>query len=236
VLNGLADARSLEALKLVEPLIADSALKAAAEAACVQIAGNCRDVAPSEARAALKRIIATTDNAGLRGTAQGIINEMDRYRGYITSWLGSGPYTKGDPFGTEYPPEKEDAEGVTWKLLTKGIGPQVINLEQAIATGDNRAAYMKTRVWSPADQEVRLEMGSDDGIKVWINGELVHSNGATRPCSPGQDTAKARLKKGWNDVLVKVAQGGGQWAFCLRICKPDGAAIEEDLRVSVDGS
>ena len=29
----------------------------------------------------------------------------------------------------------------TWKLLTKGVGPQIINLDAAIENGDNRAAY-----------------------------------------------------------------------------------------------
>ncbi|HUU93869.1 MAG TPA: hypothetical protein VM238_21965, partial [Phycisphaerae bacterium] len=116
----------------------------------------------------------------------------------------------------------------------KGVGPQTIDLLQAIGGGDNRAAYVLTNVWSPAAQAVRLEMGSDDGIKVWINGKVVHSNNATRPCRPGEDKANADLKQGWNKVLVKITQGGADWAFCIRIVKPDGSAID-GMKVSIEG-
>ena len=233
VLAGLAGARSAEAMKLVEGLLADASLKAEAEVALVQIAGNARGSAPTESRAALQKIIASTTNAALKQQAQGIINEMDKYRGYLTSWLGSGPYTQGSVFNTAYAPEK-DPKSAKWKVLSKGVGPQTIDLIQAIGGGNNRAAYVMTNVWSPAAQAVRLEMGSDDGIKVWINGKVVHSNNASRPCKPGEDKAKANLKRGWNKVLVKITQGGADWAFCIRIVTPDGGAID-GMKVSTEG-
>lgn len=234
VLAGLAGARSAEALKLVESLVADDALKAEAELAVVQVAGNARDAAPDEARAALKKIVASTKSDDLRQKAQAALAEMDKFVGYVTSWLGSGPYTGGDLFGTAYPPEAKDAKDVKWHLLAKGIGPQEIDLEQAIASGGDRAGYLKTSLWSPVDQEVRLDIGSDDGVKVWINDKLVHSNSATRPCTPGQDKVKVGLKKGWNAVLVKVTQGGGEWELSFRVARPDGTALE-GMKVSVEG-
>jgi len=233
VLSGLADARSIDALALVQEQLASPDLRAEAELACVQVASNARDAGPEEARAALKAIIASTKNDGLKKRAQGVIAEMDKNRGFIRSWLGCGPYTQGNPFDTAFAPEKPDAKGVAWKPLTQGVGPQVIDLEQAIGRGDNRTAYAKTYVFSPKAQDVRIEAGSDDGIKIWIGGKVVHANNATRPCRVGEDKAKAKLAQGWNPVLVKIAQGGGQWAFCLRITRPDGAALE-GLRVSTE--
>jgi len=233
VLGGLAGARSPEALRLVEPLLAEAELKAEAESAYVQIAGNARDAAPDEARAALRKIVAATSNTALRDRAKAILNEMDKYRGYVTSWLVSGPYTKGPPFDTAFAPEKPGRPGAKWAPLSKGVGPQTINL-QATFGGDNRAVYAKTSVYSPADRAVRLEMGSDDGIKVWVNGKQVHAKNANRPIRPAEDKADARLKKGWNVLLVKISQNGGDFGFCFRICQPDGAAIE-GLRVSVEG-
>ncbi len=232
VLGGLSSARSIEALELVEPLLAEAAVRAEAELAVVQIAGNCRDTAPTEARATLKKLIASSKNAGLRKRAQGTINEMDKNIGFVRTWLGAGPYTEGDRWKTAYPPEKGD-EGVEWKLLTKGVGAQVIDLDQAVANGDNRAAYMKTFVFSPEDQDVRLEIGSDDAVKMWVGDKLAHVNNANRPCKPGQDKAKAHLAKGWNRLLMKIVDNSGQWAFCLRIVKPDGSVLE-GLRVSVE--
>ncbi len=233
VLSGMAVARSADALKLVEAAMADSDVKAEAEVALVQIAGNARNAAPDQARAALNKVIATTKNAGLRDRARGIINEMDKYRGYVTSWLISGPYTEGSAFDTVFAPEKKDAKNVKWQALTKGVGPQIINLETALG-GANRAAYMKTSIWSPDDQDVRLELGSDDGIKVWINGKVVHAHNVARPIKIAQDKVDARLKKGWNRVLVKIAQIGGRWSFCFRVCKRDGGALD-GLKASTEG-
>ncbi|MHC4248345.1 MAG: HEAT repeat domain-containing protein [Planctomycetota bacterium] len=234
VLAGLAGARSEGAIRLVEGLLSDPAVKAEAELALVQIASNCRDSAPDVARSTLKRIVDSTGNGNLRGKAQGILREMDKFRGYITSWVGSGPYTQGNPFSTVHPPEKPDAVGVKWSPLTKGVAPQKIDLLQAVGRGDNRSAYMKTHIWAPEAIDALLEMGSDDGIKVWIGDKVVHSNNATRGLAVGQDKAKARLSRGWNKVLVKIAQGGGDWAFCLRIVNSDGGFIE-GMKVSVDG-
>jgi len=232
VLSGMAVARSADALKLVEAAMADNDVKAEAEVALVQIAGNARDAAPEQARAALNKVIATTKNAGLRDKAKGIINEMDKYRGYVTSWLISGPYTGGSAFDTAYPPEKKDAKNVKWQALTKGVGPQILDLAAALG-GNNRAAYMKTSVWSPADQDVRLELGSDDGIKVWIDDKLVHAHKINRGIAIAQDKVDTRLKKGWNRVLVKVANSGGGWSFCFRICKRDGGALD-GLKASIE--
>jgi hypothetical protein len=115
---------------------------------------------------------------------------MDKYAGYVSSWLGSGPYTEGDGFDTAYAPEKDGGKDAKWQVMTKGVGPQAIDLEQAIGTGDNRVAYARTSLWSAADQDVQLQMGSDDGIKVWVNGQVVHANNVTRPCRPGEDKAR----------------------------------------------
>ncbi len=232
VLSGLAGARSVDALKLVEPLLAKAELKVEAETAYVQIAGNLRDVAPAEARKALNKVITATGSGAVRRRARAILNEMDKYRGYVTSWLISEPYTKGPLFDTAYPPEAPGAPGVKWKPLRDGVGPQVINLARAVG-GGNRAVYMTTHVFSPAARDVRLEIGSDDGVKVWLNGKRVHANNANRPIKIGEDRVDAKLAKGWNRLLVKVTQGGGDWALSVRVTARDGAAID-GLRVSTD--
>jgi hypothetical protein len=70
-------------------------------------------------------------------------------------------------------------------------------------------------------------MGSDDGLKVWLNGRVVHANNAVRPCSPGQDKVKVKLKAGANDLLLKVTQGGGEWSACCRVRSPDGQPLPD---------
>lgn len=103
--------------------------------------------------------------------------------------------------------------------------PWAIDLKAAFG-GDNRAAYMRTTLVSDEAQPVRLELGSDDGVKVWVNGTVVHANNATRGLSPGQDKADVVLAKGKNTILLKVTQGGGDWAACVKVCGRDGKALD----------
>ena len=109
--------------------------------------------------------------------------------------------------------------------------PYLVELNKVL-DGDNRVAYLRTNVWSPAACDALLEIGSDDGNKVWLNDELVNAVNAVRPVAPAQDTAKIQLKEGWNTLLVKVTQGGGEWSLCLRIRAADGNPLN-GLRTSI---
>ncbi len=112
-------------------------------------------------------------------------------------------------------------------LGTSAGRPWLIELDKDPAlAGENRVAYLRTRVWSPQEQKAQIELGSDDGVKVWLDGRLVHANNATRPAEPGQDKAEVTLKEGWNLLLVKLTQGGGEWALCARLRQADGSGLE----------
>ncbi len=230
VLGGLGSASSAEALTLVERYIKDERLQTEAASAAVQIAGRLRQNDATRARTAMKNMVATVNDARVRRQAQDIINEMEQYEGYILAWVASGPYTEkgkqgSDIFKTVFDPEKPGAN-VKWKQLTQGVGSWDVNLESTFGGKDHVAAYVRTRIWSPTDQDARLELGSDDSIKVWMNGNVIHENNTNRGMSPRQDLVNARLRKGWNDLLLKVIDNSGGWAFCCRVRKPDGSALD----------
>jgi HEAT repeat protein len=231
VLGGLGTADSTEALGIVEKYVADEALQAEAALAAIQVADRIRARDAARARKTLDTVIAAVKDQRIRQQAQEIINDMEKFDGYITAWMGTEPYTIKGKSGTDlydvaFPPEKPDAKDVKWTRLTKGVGAWDINLDSAIRSGDHCAAYVRTRVWSPADQPVRLELGSDDCIRVWLNGQHIHGAKTNRGLAARQDIVKASLKKGWNDLLLKVIDHEGGWAFCCRVRKPDGSAIE----------
>jgi hypothetical protein len=69
-------------------------------------------------------------------------------------------------------------------------------------------------------------VGSDDGIKVWLNGSVVHANDTTRGLSCGSDKVTISLKKGWNPLMLKITQGSGGFGFCCAITAPDGSSIK----------
>ena len=230
VLGGLGGASSAQALALVERYLKDERLQAEAALAVVQIAGRLRQNDPTRAKAALKNVVSVVKGSRVRQQAQDVINEMEQYEGYILVWLASGPYSEkgkqgSDIFKTAFGPEKSGTD-VKWKRLTQGIGSWDINLESTFGSRDHCGAYMRTRIWSPAEQDIQLELGSDDSIKVWLNGKVIHVNNTNRGMSPRQDLVNTKLRKGWNDLLLKVTDNEGGWSFCCRVRRPDGSVLD----------
>jgi hypothetical protein len=43
---------------------------------------------------------------------------------------------------------------------------------------------------------------------------------------PGQDKTNVTLNQGWNELLVKVTQGGGGWVACARLRKAAGGKLD----------
>ena len=77
--------------------------------------------------------------------------------------------------------------------------------------------YAFTSVKSPLEQEVTLQLGSGDGIAVWLNGKLAHLNNVGRGREIDQDAVpKLTLQKGWNSLLIKVENQNGDWGFLAR--------------------
>lgn len=73
--------------------------------------------------------------------------------------------------------------------------------------------YLYTTVESPHAQTIEYTMGSDDGLRVWLNGELLHSIDVPRGLDPASDTVRFDFEEGTNDLLFEVVDGYGGWAF-----------------------
>ena len=97
--------------------------------------------------------------------------------------------------------------------------------------GEQRAAYLYTRVHCDGRKQARLEIGSDDGVKVWLNGSVVHANNVARPLTPGSDNVNITLHQGWNLLMLKITQNNLPWEFCVRLRSPDGGRLE-GIRIS----
>ncbi|MGC8989831.1 MAG: fibronectin type III domain-containing protein, partial [Verrucomicrobiia bacterium] len=100
------------------------------------------------------------------------------------------------------------------------------NLDEALGKPDEATAYAFYEVVAMDDMPARLALGSDDSIKVWHNGKLVHDKLITRSAEPGQDVVNVTLTKGTNTFLVKVCDGGGDWGFFFDIQDRDGAPLQ----------
>ncbi len=233
VLSGLASARSVAALNMAAAYLDDLTLHQEAESAAVQIAQGTYGADPQRTKDVLAKVIQVTKQDAVRQQAQNLIGMLERFDDYIVVWQISGPYTKdvtaAELFDTAFAPEQQGQE-VQWRPMPVGTTPDqpwLIEPEKIEEfKGDNRVAYLRTKIVSPKEQKARLELGSDDGVKVWINGQLVHANNAGRPVTLGEDKVDVTLREGVNALLVKLTQEGGQWAMALRLRTPDGGKIE----------
>jgi HEAT repeat protein len=238
VLSGLSGTGNVAGLRIAAGCLDSEALREEAEVAVVKIAKGVAASYPQEVKAILSKVLEKTQIDFVRTEATALLDNIRQVQEYVVAWEVAGPYEKPQTSGEKlfdeaFPPETAEAAGVTWQPIIPGTNksqPFLMELDKMFQ-GNNRVAYLRTKVWSEQAQEAILEMGSDDGVRVWLNSQEIHANNAVRPCRPGEDVVKVSLQQGWNPLLVKVTQGGGEWSFCARFRKPDGTAPDQSLRV-----
>jgi hypothetical protein len=104
-----------------------------------------------------------------------------------------------------------------------------VDLNRALNGGEECCGYARVQIVSKSAKEVLLTFGSDDGIKVWLNGAVVHTKNVARSFTLDEDQVRVVLKQGENTLLIKVTQGGGDWTASCGVKSPDGgpaAAVE----------
>ncbi|MCD8535637.1 MAG: PSD1 and planctomycete cytochrome C domain-containing protein [Verrucomicrobia bacterium] len=79
--------------------------------------------------------------------------------------------------------------------------------------GDMAANFLYRSISVPASQKLTLSLGSDDGIKVYLNGELKLNRDVSRGPAPDQEILSLELKEGSNHLLLKIMNFGGATGF-----------------------
>ncbi len=111
---------------------------------------------------------------------------------------------------------------------------------QVSALGDALGVtYVGRTIWSPDARELELALGSDDGVMLFHDGELVFENPVDRGPALDQDRTTIALHPGLNAVVLKVVNTGGPTAFAWQALQPDdvlagelGAALLPDDAVT----
>ncbi len=156
---------------------------------------------------------------------------------YIKTWHVIGPFPagEGNRQGLDLPTDVERdfarrGDGTVdlkatysladpparWKTATanqRGF----VDLCVAVGPVEWAVAYAYAAVESSVTREVILRLGSDDGIKVWLNGTVVHHHETGRGYRPDSDRAVATLKAGINHLLVKIDNYTAGWGFGLAV-------------------
>lgn len=234
VLSGLAHVRHHEALALVEPFLDTDTLRAEAEIATISIARLLAPLDRDQATATIRDIMTTTERDATRERGQLALDWITSLAGYLTDWQTAGPYAAEGcdydcVFEYAFAPEQPDPGPIKWQALalTSNEKPWIFDLSRSSC--GNCCVYVRTKVWTATSQPAQLAIGSDDGVKAWLNNELIHTNPATRGHEPLSDRLAIELQPGWNHIMLKIAQAGGGWGFSAALQNPAGEPLQ-DLR------
>ena len=158
----------------------------------------------------------------------------------IDRWLTIGHYTNSDqpsrmttdyfaPSGTNEasmsPWPGQTYNGKTWAICNGGV----VNWNQLY--GDSTtggASYLFTYINNPGAPitDADLTCGSDDGIKVWLNGSVVINQDVYRGIYQNSDRyGPFTLPTGISRLLVKVTQSSGDCKAQVKITRADGTPL-----------
>ena len=147
----------------------------------------------------------------------------------IAEFQGIGPFqtvakTNGqhniDYYAGTYPPETEGYRPdrtytglygwkVGWKPVRNTVR-RVVDLEKAFPECDvvaaNDVGFLVTWVYAPDDREATLYKCGDYYLEISLNGEKVLAKGGG-PVFGYYDPLPVRLRKGWNEILIRSSPG-----------------------------
>jgi CubicO group peptidase (beta-lactamase class C family) len=91
-----------------------------------------------------------------------------------------------------------------------------LDLDEFYNKPDHVYAYAYAEFDMTEDSKRLAGIGSDDAIRIWLNGEMVHDNFALRAHKANDDVVELSFKKGKNQLLVKVLDDRYDWGFSLQ--------------------
>jgi ABC-type transport system involved in multi-copper enzyme maturation permease subunit/pimeloyl-ACP methyl ester carboxylesterase len=155
---------------------------------------------------------------------------------FITQWLICGPFPNPDNAGRNIDylttaggeaqirpkagmahPNTAVPDGVVKWQEASAYAYGLLDFMQLPLPHERVVAYAFCYIKAPQAMDVILKLGSDDGVKVWLNGNLVHDKEVGRSARPDEDRIPARMKAGENALLIKVDQSIGGWGLYFRV-------------------
>lgn len=134
--------------------------------------------------------------------------------GMLLETLLLGPFPTDHPFDARLyesaatlVPLPQQGKSLAWKPLTAGRDG-TFDLRQTHPY-ENAAVFAVAQFDSPSDQAVSFDVWFDDEIEVTLNGESVHKSSNVHTL----ETFTSQAKAGPNRVLIKVINGGTDFAF-----------------------
>ena len=109
-----------------------------------------------------------------------------------------------------------DGKEYEWAVLEAKY--DVIELSEFVKEDpDYKVAYLWAQIDMPMDRRYLVGVGYQNGVKIWVNGELEHENWSDWQVVVDDDRFWVNLKKGKNQIVMKVQSGESPMGFCFRL-------------------
>jgi hypothetical protein len=115
---------------------------------------------------------------------------------------------------------------LTWKEHHES-GP-ILDFNRFVnGQSDHSVAYAVCYVISEVERHgLRLQVGSDDQAKVYLNGREVHKYTAVRPLQTLDPADQFTLHKGTNVLVFKVVNETRDWESCVRFVDDEDNSVQ----------
>jgi hypothetical protein len=139
-------------------------------------------------------------------------------------WYFLGPFDNSNHqgFRAVYPPEREidlyksypgkGGQIASWKEFPDFAPGRIVDLRK-FPQNDDSCVYLFHLIEVRQPVDLPLSLGSDDTLTVWLNGKKLLEHEVYRGAAPDQEFVTLPLRSGRNELLVKVCNGTGDWAF-----------------------
>jgi len=224
VLGQLADIKNPAALRVAQGYLSSPETANEAALAVTAIGEAIYSSEPEAVAAAMNAVRGSAVGEAVKERAGKILGQIEALKDYLLNWEVAGPFMQlgmgcMELFDIAFGPEIEGAE-VRWREMPVDATSEhtgYLNLLKELNGGERRVAYLRTTIESQSERAARLEIFSDDGVKAWLNGKVIHSNNVMRPIMPEPDSVNVTLAKGVNRLMLKVTQNNLPWGAAVRL-------------------
>jgi CubicO group peptidase (beta-lactamase class C family) len=113
----------------------------------------------------------------------------------------------------------------SWKYIESKS--DTVQLNKILGDTNYVMVYALAEIIMNGPAKVLVGLGSDDGVRVWLNGKEVHRNYIDRGLTIDDDIFEISLNKGSNQLLVKVLNSRYDYGFAFR--PVSGSAVSDLL-------
>ncbi len=224
ILGGLAKLSLLEVLDFINGVNINDAIKADWANARFSIARNISFSYPSKTIPILEETLPNLKDNQAKEVGN-LLNGLKNKGDFLCSWSVSGPYRIEDYSArrlfdeVSLPPETDVNSVQDWRILPMKVredGLIYADLADFLGGEVECVAYVLCKLKLPEPSNAKLLLGSNDGVKVWLNGKLIHSYPEGRTMTPDQDQIPVTLQNE-NVLLMAVYNQGAAWEFTVKL-------------------